>query len=204
MDPRPTVACLDDDALAALAAGEPASLAELEHLADCAHCAARVTAVSRLLQSDEVSAELRGLETPAGAAPWRRRLVRVAGGIAAAAVIVLAVRAVRGPARPGVQLREQPVTLVSPPVPLQPSGTVARVDSLSWRTVPRATQYRVTLFAQDGSTVWETSSADTVVFLAPGITLTPGAVYYWKVEARTDWNRWTASELIEVRIGNPR
>jgi hypothetical protein len=200
MDPRPTVACLDDDALAALAGGEPASPAELEHLAHCSQCAARVAALSRLLQSHEVSAELRALEAPSGAAAWRSRLIRVAGGLAAAAVLVLAIRAGLGPGRHAAQLREQPVTLVSPPIPLQPSGAVTRVDSLSWRSVSRATQYRVTLFAQDGSTVWDTSSADTVVVLAPGIALAPGAVYYWKVEARTDWNRWTASELIEIRI----
>ena len=204
MEPRPTVACLDDDAIAALAGGEPAAPAELEHLAGCAQCAARLAAVSRLLGSDEVAAELRRLEAPAGAAAWRRRLVRVAGGLAAAAILVVAFRALRGPPLPGDQLREEPMTVMAPPVPVQPSGTVERVDSLSWHGVSRATQYRVTLFTQDGSTVWETSSADTTVALGTAVRLAPGAVYYWKVEARTDWNRWTTSEMVEIRIRGDR
>jgi hypothetical protein len=199
-----SAACLDDDAIAALAEGFSeggAPQGDLEHLAGCASCRARVAAVSRLLRNEEVAGELRRLEVGDGAGGSRRWL-RTAAGLAAAAALVLVVRSISLSHRPGFQLREEPVTLIAAPVPIEPIGTVARVDSLSWHTVARATQYRVTLFRQDGSTAWDTSTADTVVALPPEARPAPGAVYYWKVEARTDWNRWTASELIEIRIGS--
>ena len=198
-----SAACLDDDAIATLAEGFPDGRApqlDLVHLAGCAHCRARVAGVSQLLRNAQVAAEVRHLEAAADGSGTRKRWLPLAGGLAATALLVLAVRSSLS-RRHDVQLREEPVTLIAAPVPLQPIGIVARVDLLSWHAVPRATQYRVTLFAQDGSTVWETSTADTVVTLAPGTRLAPGAVYYWKVEARTDWNRWTASELVDVRIG---
>jgi hypothetical protein len=132
--------------------------------------------------------------------------VRVGGGIAAAAVVVLAAGYLSRTPRTELQLREAPLTLIAAPLPVQPSGDVTRVVSLSWRSVPQATQYRVTLFRQDGSTAWggETGASDTMVILPRGIGLTQGATYYWKVEARTDWNRWTSSELVEVRIEGRR
>ena len=124
----------------------------------------------------------------------------MAGGVAAAAVLVLLVRTVAVSRVPEPVHREEPVTLISAPVLVRPVGAVARVDSLLWRTVARATQYRLTLFTQEGMTLWETGTVDTTVALPEAVKLLPGAVYYWKVEARTDWNRWTASDMIEIRI----
>ena len=101
-------------------------------------------------------------------------------------------------------MSEEPVTLISAPILLKPTGTVARVDALSGRSVPRATQYRLTLFTQEGTTAWDTETSDTTVALPANVHLVSGATYYWKVEARTDWNRWTSSDMVEIRIGGGR
>src|SRR5262249_21305624 len=122
---------------------------------------------------------------------------------AAAGVALLLIRTVdrsRGPDRQ----REEPVTLISAPVPLGPAGIVDHVESLSWRSVPRAYQYRVTLFSEDGETVWETRTGDTVVTFPDTHQLKPEAAYYWKVEARSGWNRWSTSDLVEIRIRSRR
>jgi hypothetical protein len=204
---EPALACLDDLTIAALADGtlaDAARAAALQHLATCAACRERVARVSDLLHDPAVEQEIRALETQSAPASPRSRWIRIAAGVAAAALVVLAVRSTRTLLQQDLRLRETPVTLISSPTLLQPTGTVARVDTLRWGAVPRATQYRVTLFSQEGATVWETSTSDTVVAIGAGVRLIAGAVYYWKVEARTDWNRWTASELIEIRIGGDR
>lgn len=200
-------ACLDDLTVAALAEGaldatarEPA----LEHLLTCAQCRRRVAEVSSLLRDQAVAAESQAVETwPIGSARGRRWF-RVAGGLAAAAVLVTLVRSIAGPRVREPVHREEPVTLISAPILLQPTGDVARVDSLSWRSVPRATQYRLKLFTREGETVWDSVTDDTVATLPTTVHLVTGATYYWKVEARTDWNRWTASDMVEIRIGARR
>jgi hypothetical protein len=198
--PEDSGACLDDEAIAAVVEGRSDGRA-LAHLAECGACRERVAEISRLLRHDPVAAEVRGIAAAVDET-GRGRWLRLGLGVAAA-VAVMAVYGIGRTPRPD-RLREEPVTLISAPVPVQPAGAVGRVDSLSWHAVARATQYRVTLFGQDGSTVWETGTTDTVVTLPAGIRLAPGGVYYWKVQARTDWNRWTASEMVEIRVGGSR
>ncbi len=196
-------ACLDDLTVAALAEGTLDATVQqpaLDHLLICTECRQRVAEVSRLLRDETVAADLQTVEI-ALAGSSRGKWLRVASGLAAAAVLVLFVRTVGGPRVSEPVHREEPITLISAPILLQPTGTVARVDSLSWHSVPRATQYRLTLFTQEGMTLWETGTVDTVVALPETVKLVSGAAYYWKVEARTDWNRWTASDMVEIRIG---
>jgi hypothetical protein len=195
--------CLDDLTIAALAEGALDSTARqpaIDHLLTCGHCRQRVAEVARMLRDATVAAEVRAVEVAPERSRPSRRWLGVAGGVAAAAVLVLLVRTVAVPRVPEPVHREEPVTLISAPVLLQPTGAVAGVDSLSWRSVPRATQYHLTLFAQEGTTVWDTETSDTAVALPATVHLVAGATYYWKVEARTDWNRWTASDMIEIRI----
>jgi len=69
-----------------------------------------------------------------------------------------------------------------------------------WSSVPRATSYRVRVFDPEGVVVWETQTSDTTVAPASAITLERGARYLWKVEARTDFDRWVGSALTEFKL----
>ena len=72
--------------------------------------------------------------------------------------------------------------------------------SSPWTSVPRADRYRLTVFDRDGTVVWEAEGSDTAVALPRSILDGRGTALLWKVEARTGWDRWVASELIEFSV----
>src|SRR6267378_2137579 len=92
------------------------------------------------------------------------------------------------------------------PVPRSPVGVVAQAETLWWTSVAGADRYRVTLFDGGGRVLFETQLADTLAVLPDSIVLDHGRPYLWKVDARTGWQRWAASGLVEFSIagGPPR
>lgn len=194
--PDPEKACLDDLTVAQLTEGtlDP-DLREsaVAHLLGCGDCRQRVAEVASLLADDRVQSEVRALDAlsvqPKRWNGWRL----VAGGLAAAAVLAVLVRSAGTPLPPNVRHREQPVTVTAVPVLALPVGLVDRVDSLVWTGIPRAFQYRVALFREDGVGVWDSVTSDTMMAFPVGIRQEARAVFFWKVEARTDWNRWARS-----------
>jgi hypothetical protein len=188
-----TAECLDDDTIAALAEGALAPesrAAALSHVASCARCRAAVASVARALVDRAVTREF-----PAGG---RRGLYRITLPLAAAAVLLLLLRS------PVVDLlpvhRGPPPPPATVPIPRSPLGAVAAADELRWSAVAGADRYRVTLFDAAGRVLYETQASDTVVTLPDSITLLPGATYLWKADARTGFDRWTASQLVEFTI----
>jgi anti-sigma factor RsiW len=159
------------------------------HLADCAACRAEVIGVSRLLRTAPVS---------------RSRYVPV--GLAAAAVLALLLVPrlhLLNPART-TDYREPAVTTTMAPVAVAPRGSAVSVSVLVWTSVPRADRYRVKLIDRSGSPVWQGETADTSVALPAALRLRPGAPYFWRVEARTGWERWVASELQDFTVTGAR
>jgi hypothetical protein len=186
--PADEIAAYVDGALA----GDERSRVEA-HLAECADCRAEVLDVSRIVRT----------------APDARRTAprRVwIPAVAAAALVLLWVgpRALRAPT--DEVHRDGPTTTAITPRPVAPVGTVASARTLVWSTVPGADRYRVTLFDADGRVLYETQGADTSAALPDSTVLAPGRTYLWKVEARTGWNRWEPSQLVEFSIagGAPR
>jgi anti-sigma factor ChrR (cupin superfamily) len=192
----PTPRCLDDDTIAALAEGTldvHSRAAAILHLADCAQCRVAVASVARALADPAVA---RKIPRPTGAG---RRLWQVAVPAAAAAIVLLV--AMPGRKDDGAPLHRAPtITAVSAPVPMSPVGIVAAAETLRWTTVGGADRYRTTLFDDAGAVLFETQTANTVAALPDSVRLAPGRSYLWKVEARTGWDRWSASELIEFSI----
>jgi hypothetical protein len=90
------------------------------------------------------------------------------------------------------------------PTPRSPLGAVASVNGLQWSAVAGANRYRVTLFDARGHVLYETEVADTVAALPDSVALVPGEPYLWKAAARTGFDRWTASPLVEFSIAGPR
>jgi hypothetical protein len=78
---------------------------------------------------------------------------------------------------------------------------VADATTLLWTAVAGADRYRVTLSDALGGVLYETQLADTVAALPDSIALVSGRSYVWMVEARTGFDRWSTSRLVEFSIG---
>lgn len=196
--------CLSEDRIAALAEASLA-LAErdacIEHLAACGRCRAAAASVAAALVSKPVAREVRRLEAP------RRRILARYGMPAAVAAAVLALLVIDLPST-GVAPahREGPVTVAPAPVAIAPAGPVSAARVLRWHPVQGADRYRVTLFDADGRVLHEAWLSDTVAPVPEDLDLAPGRPYFWTVAARTGWDRWVRSELVEFRVadGEPR
>lgn len=159
------------------------------HLGECDACRAEVVDVMRLLrQRSSARRWLRGLGVTA----------------AAAAVLLLTIHLGGLDWLPGSTYREAPVTSAAAPTPIAPLGAVPAAHVLTWTSVPLADRYRVRLFDAGGAVLWDTEIPDTSAAVPRVVVLTPGLPYYWKVEARTSFDRWAASELVRFTIGPPR
>jgi hypothetical protein len=175
--------------------------ADVKHIAACAYCRRRVASVVRALADPEVAREI----VAADHSTKRPRLrSRTFVPLAAAAAAVLLFVVLPRPSDEGVDSHRAP-TLTEGTVPalIFPLGTVSRVDTLRWAAVDGADRYRVTLFDAAGNVVHETQLRDTVAALPDSIELAPRRPYLWKVEARTAFDRWSASDLVEFSLTPP-
>jgi len=160
------------------------------HLLTCGRCRALVKA-----SSDFVT-------TVAGSVPQKRTVWQrwaLPAGLAAAAMLTLLLLP-RSPDGDSPILREPPLTNTIAPVPLEPHGTVTRVERLVWSSVPNAQRYRVRLYDDQGGVVWQMQTTDTTASLGGTVRISPAATYFWRVEAETEWRRWAASDLTEFRV----
>lgn len=193
----PAPECLDDDTIAALAEGTleaSARAGALPHLAACGRCRAAVASVARAVADSSVAREIAAVE-----GGGRRRLYRIAAIAlpAAAAVVLLLVqpRTLEEPVH-----RAPTITAGAAPTAVSPIGSVADARMLRWNGVAGADRYRVTLFGAEGRVIYDIELVGTQVDLPDSVVLAPGVPYLWKVEARTGFDRWAASELIEFSI----
>lgn len=183
----------------------------ISHLGACAQCRNQVVSVGRLLRNASVADEVGRNEAPTALPVTRRRQFASAGTLAALAAAAVAFmfagsgdrgRVTPTPTRvPETEThREQSVTTTAAPSPIAPLGSVAAADTFRWTSVPRADRYRLTLFDTEGTVVWEAEGSDTAMAPPASIVHDPGAAFLWKVEARTGWDRWVASELFEFSV----
>lgn len=198
--PRPGPAgpdCLDEATIAAMADGAldaGSRTVATQHLASCARCRTAVAAVSRIMADAAVAKEAAAAERLVAAWRWHLPV-----GLAAAAIILLF--AWPRPVDDGRLVHRAPtITAATQPVVLAPVGAVADAATFRWAAVAGADRYRLTLFDSAGRVLYETLLGDTAVALPDSVALSPGRTYFWKVEARTGWDRWSASELVEFSI----
>jgi hypothetical protein len=190
--------CFDDDTIAVLAEGtlaESARAALLPHLASCVRCRRAVASVTQALADPGVAHEV-----AVAAGVDRRRLLRLAIPVAAAAALLLVFAWPRPPNEGGTNHRGLP-TASTVPVPIAPIGVVAGAESLQWTAVTGADRYRLTLSDAGGRVVYEVQLTDTMAALPDSVVLVSGRSYVWLVEARTGFDRWSTSPLVEFSIG---
>jgi len=134
-----TTACLDDHTIAGLAAGTLAAAARpsaLSHMATCGRCREVVASVARTLSDSSVAREVAKLE-----GSGRRRFLRIALPVAAAAVLLVAV----WPRDGRFTHRGPPAPWRAVPAPISPVGPVTGANTLRWSGAAGADRYRVTL-----------------------------------------------------------
>jgi len=209
----PTAECFDEFALAELLeATEDGAIdgARIRHVASCPMCREKLEDLTGLVRNTIVRAELDRPEVRARRSVAGTRLHPAGvliGGLAAAAALILAVRALTpddGAPRTAVPSRHATIAAAAAPRLVMPLGTVSNVDTFTWTAVPNTDRYRITLFDQTGVTIWETEVADTFASV-PRALLTRRADYYrWRVKARTSFDQWVDSEFGEfsLRAGN--
>lgn len=200
----PAEECVDELVIARVADGG-GTAAELAHLAQCAACRADVLAVASATRQGTVAAEIENLERHA-ANGWGRRVLALGAAAAAIAVTVVLARspAAAPAAAPAVDAvyRDAPPVATEDPVVVTPADVVAsRPIRLVWRPTAEARQYRVTVFDIEGSIVWEGATADTAAAVPSSVPLAEGVAYWWRVEARVGFDRWTQSELASFSVG---
>jgi hypothetical protein len=192
-----TPECLDDHVIAALADGsiDPSlRRAVLPHLASCVRCRTTVASVAGALADPTVGNAV----AAADRGPWR--LYRVAVPLAAAAVLLLLLRSPAADDGTGGGHRGGDGSDALAPVPVAPVGSVAAAPTLVWTSVAGADGYRVTLFDAAGHVAYEARAADTAATLPDSIILVAGRPYLWKVAARTGFDRWVTSRLVEFSV----
>jgi len=194
--------CLDAEAIAALADGSMDLVdapGALNHLLDCSRCSQEVASGAQVLAAPEVRAEVDRLGSLPEHRHWRRiaSSVIVVGAAAAALLFIVERPSSSEVAQP--LYREESVTGVAAPHLIAPFGITATVDVFRWTSVPRADRYRITLFARDGSVIWETLTRDTTIVLPDLVRRVPHDTILWRVAAHVGWeDRWATSDLAMV------
>ncbi|MEO5826346.1 MAG: tetratricopeptide repeat protein, partial [Gemmatimonadales bacterium] len=189
-------ACLDDVTLAAVADGALRGTeltAAHAHLASCSYCRRQLAAVGVLMADPAVAATI----PDAGSrSPSARRLGRTAALVTAiAAALILVVLPARSP--DSTVHREPTLAASAAPIPIAPLGRVVTARTFTWSRVDEASSYRVTLFDSAGTVLFEAQVGDTTVGMPDSVRLDPRDAYRWQVEARTGWDRWSRSVLVE-------
>jgi hypothetical protein len=118
----------------------------------------------------------------------------VAAAAAAALVGILDRTSSSRPTNP--LYREESVTGYAAPRLVAPLGAPVSVDAFRWTSVARADHYRITVFAGDGSVVWEALTRDTVITPPDLVRRVPNDTVFWRVAAHVGWeDRWMSSDL---------
>ena len=196
--------CLDELEVAALAEGALGGAdpeAATAPLASCVRCRVAVSTVARARGASQIEPELGPRSRYRG--PRSMRAVLPMGLGAAAVAALLLGRLERPVDGGGSPHREGPAPSSAAPVVIAPLGPTTAVRVLRWHSVPGADMYRITLFDERGTVLYEASVSDTLVALPSDIELESGSSHYWIVSARTGFDRWDTSTLAEFTTTGP-
>jgi hypothetical protein len=153
------------------------------HLADCSACRSEIVAVARLVRIDSRKQRMGWL---------------VAGAAAAAALLLFVEPRIGSPLRDATH--RDPAVVQNQPRLIAPRGAVDHSTSFVWSSMPGADRYRIVVYDPDGSSRYRQETGDTVLTVPDTVLIPRADPYYWKVEARTGWDRWLSSERADFTI----
>ena len=146
------------------------------HLADCDACRTELLAVTRILESQR-----------------RQRRLYTLGPVAAAAAIVGLVLFLpfrsertgesRGDAGVERSVAAEGTAVVATVAPSETAAVSASELVFTWRSSGPDAFYRLTVIDETGDEIWTDETADSVLFLPPGVAMEPGGRYFWYVDA---------------------
>lgn len=194
--------CLDESDVAELVEGSlefEHRAVLVAHTASCATCREHVAALARLLGEPTIRRELDQLHPTPSTVRSRRYGRRIAGVVAAAAVVALLMPQLSrlNTRDAGPSHRAGDLSLSAPPVPVAPLGVAEASTHFEWSSTPLADRYEITLYDDQGTILWQANTTDTIAVLPDSVILVPGASYFWKSRARIAFDRWTDSDLVE-------
>ncbi len=163
---------------------------------------ARARVEAHLMDCEECRREVLDVDHISRSAPSARRpgLIPISAAVAAAAALLLVLWPARGPMPGDSEHREPAVTTTIAPRTVSPLGSIATLDSIRWSSVPGAERYSVSVFDANGTVLWQSNAADTVIGVPADVILVPGDRYFWSVRARVGWDRWVESSLSEFTV----
>ncbi|UCG76441.1 MAG: zf-HC2 domain-containing protein [Gemmatimonadota bacterium] len=173
------------------------------HLLTCEYCQTEVRLALALQEELMRSLPARNRVPVAVRSTGRRWIAGVGTAVAAAAAVWLVVAYPQGAANTqGTDVHRAPSgsdvsTVTVAPAPLSPVGPTTRPTDLVWSRVLGADRYRASLLDSAGDLMWESETVDTTARLPSALKLTPGDRYFWKVDARVDFDRWLKSDVVE-------
>ena len=142
------------------------------HLAECAECRAEFVDASTIVNASTATSKT-----------WLRWVP-----LAAAAVVVIGAMPLilsRGRATPGDTERSATPAPTSISIVTPASDSRAAADSVTfvWRAIPGVTTYNLFVADSVGALVFSTKTTDTAIAPGSKLRLSPGALYYWYVDA---------------------
>jgi hypothetical protein len=172
-----------------------AARAEMQdHLADCHECRAEVSEVAELLHGGT----------------HRKRWTIAAPAVAAAAAAMflfagpLARQATEPPGSvvraPGAAADREAVPTVQILSPASDAEVSRDGLTFSWEPVGADALYRLTLTDEVGDPVWSFETSETSVEPTAGLTLEPGALYFWYLDALLPGGQSHTTDVRGLRI----
>lgn len=155
----------------------PADRARAEaHLADCGECRHELVALRAVLADADRS-------DGAAVVRRRRRRLSVPLGMAAAAVLLIAVATTLRRSDPIVERAPSDAGSARLATHGPRDGVSSERVVFVWAPAEPGSSYRLTVTDSAGAPVWSTSTTDTALALPPATKLLSGRRYHWYVDA---------------------
>lgn len=141
-------------------------------------------------------------DPPRQVGPGRNRLRAAAIATVALAAGVAGILTARSspPSPEAFQHRDEALDVTWTPEIRAPVGDVTTVSAFRWSPVTSADLYRVRIYSDEGTVIWEAETQAAHLAWPSELRLASNTRYLWEVEARVGFDRWVNSDLVRFRV----